>query len=71
MAQQELRMVSPELARPLPHRSSHGVFMRLETGVGNRDAISLLGRRSIALLSILIAAQFPSHERVNQTDDAQ
>ncbi len=45
--------------------------MRLETGVGNRDAISLLGRLSSALLSILIAAQFPSHERVNQTDDAQ
>jgi hypothetical protein len=28
--------------------------------VGNRDAISLLGRLSSGLLSILIASQFPS-----------
>ena len=32
----------------------------LARGVGNRDAISLLGRLSSGLLSILIASRFPS-----------
>jgi hypothetical protein len=46
-------------------RTGHGMVFfwgvgNRDAGVGNRDAISLLGRLSSGLLSILIASQFPS-----------